>query len=108
MIVMGVYLAQTDFKSLITSTSVYMVSVVRLLVIPTILLFALWIVPKELFAIKMAIYIAMICPVGANVAVYAELHGKDYSHAVKTVTLSTLVAIITMPTFIMLANYLWI
>ena len=56
----------------------------------TVLLLALWAVPSNLFAIKMAIFIAMICPVGANVAVYAELHGKDYAHAVKTVTVSTI------------------
>jgi predicted permease len=56
----------------------------------------------------MAVFIAMICPVGANVAVYAELHGKDYSHAVKTVTVSTIFSIITMPLFIMLADFLWL
>ena len=108
MIVMGVYLAQTDFKSLITSTSIYMVSLVRLVITPAALLLALWAVPSSLFAIKMAVFIAMICPVGANVAVYAELHGKDYSHAVKTVTVSTIFSIITMPIFVMLANLLWI
>ena len=108
MIVMGVYLAQTDFKSLITSTSIYMVSLVRLIITPTALLLALWAVPSNLFAIKMAVFIAMICPVGANVAVYAELHGKDYAHAVKTVTVSTIFSIITMPVFVLLANSLWL
>ena len=108
MIIMGVYLAQTDFKSLLTSTSIYMVSVVRLVVIPIALLLVLWAVPSSLLSIKMAVFIAMICPVGANVAVYAEIHGKDYSHAVKTVTVSTIFAIITMPLFIMLADFLWL
>jgi predicted permease len=108
MIIMGVYLAQTDFKSLLTSTSIYMVSLVRLVVIPIALVLVLWGVPKSLFAIKMAVFIAMICPVGANVAVYAEIHGKDYAHAVKTVTMSTIFSIITMPLFIMLADFLWL
>ena len=107
MIVLGVYLAQTDVKRLFTSWSVYMVSIVRLIVIPTVLLFVFWIIPKELYSIKMAVFISAICPVGSNVAVYAQLHGKDYSHAVKTVTASTLFAIATMPLFIMLANVLW-
>lgn len=108
MLVMGVYLAQTDFKSLVESTSVYLVSLVRLIITPAVLLLVLWAVPNNLFAIKMAVFIAMICPVGANVAVYAELHGKDYSHAVKTVTMSTIFSIVTMPVFVLLANALWI
>lgn len=108
MIVLGVYLAQTDLKSMVTSFSVYMVSIVRLIVIPTVLLLVFWIVPKDLYSIKMAVFISAICPVGSNVAVYAQLHGKDYSHAVKTVTASTIFAIVTMPVFIMLANLLWI
>ena len=108
MLVMGVYLAQTDFKSLITSVSVYMVSLVRLVVIPSVLLLLLWLLPQSVYSIKLAVFIALICPVGANVAVYADVHGKDYAHAVKTVTASTIFAIVTMPVFIMLANILWI
>ena len=108
MIIMGVHLAQTDFKSLLTSTSIYMVSLVRLVVIPITLLLVLWAVPSRLLSIKKAVFISDICPVGSNVAVYAELHGKDYSHAVKTVTASTLFSIITTPIFIMLANLLWL
>lgn len=108
MIVMGVYLAQTDIKSMLTSKSVYMVSFVRLIVIPAVLFVVFWALPQSVLSIKTAVFISAICPVGSNVAVYAQLHGKDYSHAVKTVTASTVFAIITMPIFIMLANLLWL
>ena len=108
MIVMGVYLAQTDIKSMLTSSSVYLVSLVRLVVVPTVLFLTFWALPQSLLAIKTAVFISAICPVGSNVAVYAEIHGKDYSHAVKTVTASTLFAIATMPVFILLANLLWV
>ena len=108
MIVIGVYLAKTDFKSLITSRSAYLVSLVRLVIIPTALLLALWVVPESYYEIKLAVFIAGICPVGSNVAVYAQLHGGDYAHAVKTVTASTVLAIISMPIFISLATLLWV
>ena len=107
MTVMGVYLAQTDLKSMLTAKAVYTVSLVRLIIVPTVLLLCFWALPKGVLDIKTAVFISAICPVGSNVAVYAELHGKDYSHAVKTVTASTVLAIITMPLFIMLASLLW-
>ena len=42
---------------------------------------------------KLAVLLAAACPVGSNVAVYAQLHGKDYPYAVETVVLSTLFSI---------------
>lgn len=107
MVVIGVYLAQTDFKSLFTTKAVYMTGLVRLIVVPAVLILVFWIIPIN-YSIKLAVFIAAICPVGSNVAVYAQLHGKDYSHAVKTVTMSTVFSILTMPLFIMLVTNLWV
>ncbi|MBE5742269.1 MAG: permease [Clostridiales bacterium] len=108
MLVIGCYLAQTDFKSLFTTKSVYKVCLVRLVIIPIVLFGVFSIFAFNYYPIIMAIYIAGICPVGSNVAVYAQLHGKDYSYAVKTVTLSTVLSIVSMPLFIMLANLIWL
>jgi len=108
MIVIGVYLAQTDFKKLFTTKSVYMVSFVRLIVIPLVLFGIFTIFSSKYYPIVMAIYIASSCPVGSNVAVYAQLHNKDYSYAVQTVTMSTIFSIITLPLVIMLANFVWL
>lgn len=107
MMIIGVYLAQTDLKTLFTTKAVYMVSLVRLIIIPLVVLLVFWLVPQEFSAIKTALFIAISCPVGSNVAVYAELHGKDYSHAVKTVTSSSIFSIITMPLLIMLAGWVF-
>ena len=49
---------------------------------------------------KIAILIASACPVGSNIAVYAQLYDSDYTYAVETVVVSTLLSIITIP-FIM-------
>lgn len=34
---------------------------------------------------------------GSNVAVYAQLHNRDFAYAVETVVISTLLSIITLP-----------
>ncbi|MBQ8726796.1 MAG: AEC family transporter [Clostridia bacterium] len=107
MMIIGVYLAQTDLKTLFTTKATYTVSMVRLIVIPLVVLLVFWLVPHSLEPIKTAVFIAISCPVGSNVAVYAELHGKDYSHAVKTVTSSSIFSIITMPLLIMLAGLIF-
>ena len=46
-------------------------------------------------------------PVGINVAVFAQIHGKDYPQSVKSIVLSTVFSIATMPAVIGLAGYLW-
>jgi predicted permease len=56
---------------------------------------------------KLAVLLAAACPVGSNVAVYAQLHGKDYPYAVETVVLSTLFSILTIPAIVSLAGVLW-
>lgn len=108
MLVIGCYLAQTDLKSLFTTKSVYLVCAVRLVIIPLALLGVLSLFAFTYYEITIAVFIAAISPVGSNVAVYAQLHGKDYSYAVKTVTTSTVLSVITMPLFIMLANLIWL
>ena len=47
-----------------------------------------------------ALLICSIAPVGSNVAVYAQKLNGDYKYAVKTVCLSTLLSVLTMPVII--------
>ena len=63
--------------------------------------------PIELNSMKYALLLAMACPVGSNVAVYAQLHGKDYPYAVETVVVSTLFSLGTIPLLMGLASSLW-
>lgn len=43
-------------------------------------------------------------PVGANVAIYAQLNGRDYTYACQTVVMSTLLSIATMPAVMAMAE----
>ena len=75
----------------------------RLVLIPvlTLLLFCLFPVPSEM---RLAVLIAAAAPVGANVAVYAQLNDLDHVYASQTVTLSTLLSILILPLFSAAAN----
>ena len=106
MIVLGIYLARTKISALFTTKRLYLVSAVRLLIIPlvTVLIFMLFPVSTP---VRMTMLIAGAAPVGANVAVYSQLYDEDYGYACQTVTQSTLFSIITMPVIIWIAERLF-
>ena len=110
MLIMGVYLAQADLKSLWTDKRLYILSLVRLVLIPLLTVALFWVlqllIPGMHSTMLLALLISAIAPVGANVAVYAQLHSKDYVYASKTVVISTLLSLVSMPVVVLLAQYL--
>lgn len=107
MFTVGIYLAQTDLKNMFFKKSLYSISLVRLLVIPALAILLLWPLPASMLDMKIALFIAAACPVGSNIAVYAQLHNQDYAYSVETVIISTILAIITMPIMVSLAQMVW-
>lgn len=107
MFTVGVYLAQTSIKKMFLRKSLYAISAVRLLVVPVIVLLLMCLVPESWHDMKLALLLASACPVGSNVAVYAQLHGKDYPYAVEAVIISTLLSIVTIPVITSIAQLLW-
>ena len=107
MISLGTYLAQTRLKDLFTDKTAYLSTLVRLLVIPLLTLALLWLVPAEYMNLKLAVLIVAITPVGSNVAIFAQIHNQNYTQAVKSVCLSTLCSIVTMPLLVALARMVW-
>ncbi len=105
MIVLGTYLAEGKLVDIFRDWHLYAVSAVRLLVIPalTIVLFLLFPAGK----MRMAVLIAAAAPIGANVAVYAGKVGADYPYAARTVCLSTVLSVVTMPLIVLLAEAIW-
>ena len=67
----------------------------------------LFVIPNGFRTVRLAVMIAATAPVGANVAIFAQIYGKEYTDAVKDVCLSTVLSILTVPVVIGLANYLW-
>lgn len=107
MFTIGIYLAQTDIKKMFSKKILYGVSATRLLIIPLITLGILTLLPASMNDMKLAILIASACPVGSNVAVYAQLHNSDYSYAVETVVISTLLSLITIPLLVTISQFMW-
>lgn len=106
MMVLGVYLAKENFGTLFKTPGLYKVSLVRLAVIPLLSLLVLSLIPVPV-VLKQALLLAASAPVGANVAVYAQLHGKDHTYASKMVVLSTLLSPFSMPLLLAFASLLW-
>ena len=104
MFVTGVYLAGTDFRKMMQKQPLYTVSAVRLLLIPAVTMVILAFFPEE---VRTCVLIAAACPVGTNIAIYAQLLNKDYTYASETVVLSTLLCVISIPVIVLLANFLW-
>lgn len=104
MIVLGSYLAKSNFKSLFMTARQYGLCAVRLLLIPLIIMMVFVMLPVDR-TIRLAVFIASAAPVGANVAVYAQLFDLDYPYACQSVALSTLLSILTMPVVIVAASF---
>ncbi|MBR7173312.1 MAG: AEC family transporter [Clostridia bacterium] len=107
MFTVGVFLAQTDFWKMFRKKELYLVSAVRLLLVPAVSLLLLSLLPADMAAMKMVLLIAVSCPVGSNVAVYAQLHGKNYPYAVETVIISTMLSILTIPLVVHFSTMIW-
>lgn len=104
MIVLGVYLAQTDIGKMLTTPRLYWGSAVRLVIIPAATILVLLPFAGKFNHISMALLLVAAAPVGSNVAVYAQKLDLDYTYAVQTICISTILSIISMPLMIGLAQ----
>lgn len=104
MLVSGTYLAKSDLLKMLTRKNTYIVSFVRLLVIPLIILGVFYVLPIGTLDIKLTLVIAAACPVGSNVAIFAQQYDKNYTEAVEHVCMSTLLCLFTLPLLVSIAT----
>lgn len=97
MIILGVYLAQTDLQGMLGRLRLYYVSAIRLLVIPLLSVVLMTAFLGHTGKIGLSLLLAASAPVGSNVAVYAQKLGLDYTYAVQIVCISTLLSVVSMP-----------
>lgn len=103
MLVLGVYFAQSNFSTLFSDFNLYKVSLIRLVVIPLASLLILKVLPVP-SDIALAIAVCAATPVGANVAVYAQIHQLEYVYASKTVVFSTVFSVMSIPLLLLLGQ----
>ena len=106
MIILGYYLAEIPLRQAFTEKSVWRVSLIRLVLIPLLSVFLVAWLPCIHVEVKKALVIAASAPVGINVAVYAELLGRDYKKAVILICHSSIVCLVTMPLIMLLVRVL--
>lgn len=104
MMVSGVYLAQCDLLGMLKKKNIYFVSFVRLILIPLVTLAVFALLPVGNETIRMAVLIAAACPVGSNVAIFAQAYNSDYRSAVEQVCMTTILCLLTLPFVVMAAT----
>ena len=104
MIISGAYLAQSDLLKMLTKKNTYTVCLFRLVIIPLIIMAIFYFLSIGTLDIKLTVVIASACPVGSNVAIFAQQYNQNYTEAIEQVCLSTILCLITLPLLVGLAS----
>ena len=105
MLVLGGYMAQVDLKSCFIDRQVWKACAVRLLLIPAFTMLMLLLIPLEHTA-KLTLLVGAAAPSAIATAMFAQIHGSDYLFSTKTVALSTLLSLVTLPSIIAVMSFL--
>lgn len=105
MIVIGAQLARSDLLSALRGRTLYVASVVKLLIVPAITAVILW--P---FRENQVFYLSMIilagAPAGGYTSMFAQMFGRDEQTGAQLISLSTLLSAVTLPMVVVAANLL--
>lgn len=104
MLVVGFQLGKVDFKEMIGDKRLYLLSFLRLIIIPAIFLVALMLAFPEMSLLTKALIIEMATPVAACTTIYTQQYDGDVGFATKGVMLSTVLSIITLSGFAVLVE----
>ena len=96
MLVMGIYLAQTDLRSLVRDRNLYAACALRLLAVPAIVIAVMVLLPLDPI-VKLVVVIALSTPCGTVSAMFPQMFGGDYSFGAGLVSVSTLLSLVLMP-----------
>lgn len=103
MLCIGVYMAQLKVREALRDRSLYLVCLLRLLVIPAAA-FAVLLLFRPSETAFVACMIQVCAPTAGMTAIFASKFGQDTALAAKTVAVTTLASIVTMPLFTSLAQ----
>ena len=101
MIVTGAYLTKVDFKKALKNTSIYGVSLLRLVVIPIIAVIIAKLAGIEPLIAK-SVLISAACPTAAAAALFATKYNLDSTYAAEVVSVTTVLSVITIPLVLLL------
>lgn len=99
MLIIGSLLMDINFSDLFSEFSLFYVTLVRLLILPSIAIFVLLFFGVKGIVLGVPV-LANAMPIGALIVIFAEKHDADALLASRAVFLSTLVSIVTIPVII--------
>lgn len=105
MILTGIIIARTTLKENFVNLKIYLLSFVRLIVIPLIFIFILMITNLK-YEIKLCTLIIVSMPLGLNSIVIPAAYDLDTKEASIMALLSHLMSLLTIPTIFLLFNYI--
>ncbi len=105
MIIAGVSVAQSDILSMVRNYRLYLVSALKLLVMPAIFLVILVIAHTD-SAVAGTLLITCACPVGATCTLFSLRFGKDDRYASQLYSFSTIFSVLTIPLVMYIADFL--
>ncbi len=97
MMILGCYLAQSQWKATFSEVAFYKVAFVRLLAAPLLCLLFLWILPFLEAEIKMALLIAYACPTAVHTFILSREFGNDPRIGAQVVMITTLLSLLSIP-----------
>lgn len=96
MIVAGANLAQGNILKSLKNKRLYYLSLIKLIVYPLAGLVILWLLPLD-FEVAFTVFIALACPAGASVIMFAQRYDRDAYYASEIFVITTLLSAITIP-----------
>ena len=101
MLLLGVFLADVNFSTALKNGRLYLVSFVRLVLVPVIGILLLKL-PFVGAAVAVAVLIPAACPSATAAALFAAKYDLDAGYASEIVALNTLMSIVTIPLIVAL------
>lgn len=92
----GSKLAQGNILKSLKSKRLYYLSFIKLIVYPLAGLVVLWLLPLE-FEVAFTVFIALACPAGASVIMFAQRYDRDAYYASEIFVITTLLSVVTIP-----------
>ncbi len=103
MLIMGMRLATTNFKSVFTSVKAYVAVAVKTVLMPLVSFALVYFMPLPI-EVKKTFFIICACPTASVVLNFSELCGEGQREAAASVLLSTILSIATLPTMVLMLS----
>lgn len=102
MFMIGVQLGGISWRELLRDSQVYLVSLLKLILIPVLFFLLLRIWKPEFSLLEKCIILSFAMPMGSVAAIFSKKYDSDAVFAAKSVLLSTVFCILTIPVFALL------